>query len=60
MRALASPLFKERQHVSTLQLTAHHHLTDGIRPVNLKNRLRDIQSIVVIVCMDSSSRSSEP
>jgi hypothetical protein len=35
---------KERQHVSTLQLTADNHLTASINPMYLKNRLRDVQS----------------
>ena len=37
-------LLEERQHVSTLQLPADHHLPISINAVNLKDRLRDIQT----------------
>jgi len=36
--------FSKNANRSTLQLTADYHLTDGINAVNLKNRLRDVES----------------
>jgi hypothetical protein len=35
---------EERQHVATLQLTAEHHITIRVDAMNLKNRLRDIET----------------
>src|SRR5262249_253380 len=37
-------LLEERQHVATLQLTAEHHITIRVDAMNLKNRLRDIET----------------
>jgi hypothetical protein len=37
-------LLKEHPHIPTLQLTADRYLTASINPVNLKNRLGDVQS----------------
>ena len=37
-------LLEERQHVATLQLPADHHLPISINAVNLKDRLRDIET----------------
>jgi hypothetical protein len=39
---------KERQHITALQLTAEDHIPSCIDTVNLKDRLCDIQTIVVI------------
>src|SRR5277367_2335733 len=35
---------KERQHISTLQLTAKYHLTIRVNAMNLKDRFRDIET----------------
>src|SRR6186713_2737593 len=37
-------LLEEWQHVLALQLPAHHHLAASVNAVNLKDRLRDIQT----------------
>jgi hypothetical protein len=35
---------KERQHIPALQLTANNHIAIRINAVDLKNRLRDIET----------------
>src|SRR4029077_17099341 len=42
-------LLKERQHISSLQLTTKYHLTIRVNAMNLKDRFRDIET-------DSSNR----
>ena len=37
-------LLKERQHISALQLTTKDHLTIRVNAMNLKDRLRDIET----------------
>src|SRR5271163_2528055 len=37
-------LLEERKNIATLQLTADHHLASSINAVDLKNRLRYIQT----------------
>jgi hypothetical protein len=53
-------LLEERQDVAPLQLVADDHLASGINSVNLEDRLGDVETDVVIVCMGSSSEPWEP
>jgi hypothetical protein len=42
---------EERQNVTPLQLAPDDHLATGVNSVNLEDRLGDVQTDVVIVCM---------
>src|ERR1700747_2999955 len=54
-------LLKERQHIAAFELPAEKHIALRIDTVDLKNRLRDVETDIVIACMVlSSSESWEP
>src|ERR1700730_6024158 len=44
-------LLKECQHVAALQLAADDHLAGGINPVDLENRLGDVETDCRVVCI---------
>jgi hypothetical protein len=50
-------LLEKRQNVAAFELAANDYITCRVNPVDLKNRLCDVETDVVIACMFGSSES---